>query len=424
MRVSNTAGGVNSNTATATVLTPVAISSHPASISIANGNTTTFSVSASGSSPAFQWYSGNTGNTANPISGATSSSYTTPSLTTTTSYWVRVSNPVSATDSNTATATVFTAPGITTHPASATVASGSTKTFSVTATGTSPAYQWYAGNSGDMSNPINSATSSSYTTPALTSTRSYWVRVSNLAGNAISNTATATIVFPPVIISQPVSATIKKSTSTTLSVVATGASLTYQWYQGTAPSTTTLLSGATSSSYTTPNLTSSKNYWVKVTNGAGSANSVTAAITTTTGTVTRNFSVWASGIETANSIAAGTLSNASGDYDKDGRSNLIEYAFGASPIIANDAAPRMPALYQTSTECFLQYQLDTTITDITVTPQASGDLHQWRAPGASGAPVGFADTPVSTSGNIQTRKATVPRSSSPRCLLRMQVTRP
>lgn len=424
VRVSNTAGAANSNTATATVLNLVSITSHPASISIASGNSTTFTVSATGTSPGYQWYSGTSGNTANPISGATANSFTTPSLTTTTSYWVRVSNAVSSLDSNTATATVITAPAITTHPASSTVSNGSTKTFSVVATGTSPTYQWYSGNSSDLSNPISGATSSSYTTPALTTTKSYWVRVSNLAGNANSNTATATVVFPPVIISQPVSLTIKRNTNTTLSVVATGASLTYQWYQGSSPSTTTSISGATSSSYTTPTLSSSKNYWVRVSNGAGNANSVTAAVTTTTGTVTRNFSVWASGIETANSISAGTLSNANGDYDKDGRSNLIEYAFGASPIIANDAAPRMPVMQNTATECLLLYKLDTAITDITVSPMASGDLIQWRTPGSPGAPAGFTDSLISTSNGIQSRKAVVPKSAAPSCHLRIRVTRP
>lgn len=424
VRVSNSAGNVDSNTATATVLNPVSITSQPVSINIASGASTTFSVSAGGSSPTYQWYSGVSGNTANPISGATSPSYTTPSLIATAGYWVRVSNAVSSADSNTATATVFTAPSITTHPASATVASGFTKTFSVVATGTSPIYQWYSGNSGDMSNPVAGATSNSFTTPALTSTTSYWVRVSNLAGAAVSNTATATVVVPPVILSQPVSKTIKRNTATTLSVVASGASLTYQWYQGTSPSTTTPISGATSSSYTTPSLSSSKNYWVRVSSGGLNTNSVTAAITTTTGTVTRNFGVWAAEIETANSIPTGTLSNAAGDYDKDGRPNLIEYAFGASPIIANDAAPRMPVMQSNATECFLQYQIDTTLTDITVTPVASTDLNQWRAPGVSGAPAGFANTLVSTSGNVQTRKAAVPKSSAPRCLLRIQVTRP
>lgn len=422
--VSNSAGNANSNTATATVLNPVFISSHPASTNIASGSATMFSVSATGSSPTYQWYSGNTGNTANPISGATSNSFTTPSLSATTSYWVRVSNAVSAADSATATANVFIAPAITTHPASANVASGSTKTFSVVASGTAPIYQWYSGNSGDLSNPISGATSSSYTTPALTSTTSYWVRVSNLAGNANSNTATATVVIPPVILSQPVSTTIKRNTSTTLSVVASGPLLTYQWYQGTAPSTTTQLSGATASSYTTASLGSGKSYWVKVSNSAGNVNSMTAVISTTTGTITRNFGVWASEIETANSITAGTLSNGNGDYDKDGLANLIEYAFGGSPIIANDAAPRMPAFYQTASECFLQYQLDTTITDITVTPVATSNLTQWFAPGASGAPAGFTSVTTSTSGNIQTRKAAVPKSTSSRCLLRVQVTRP
>ena len=67
--------------------------------------------------------------------------------------------------------------------------------MSVTASGTDPlSYQWYIGTSGTTTNPIGGATGSSYTTPALTSTTSYWVRVSNSVGTADSNTATVTVV--------------------------------------------------------------------------------------------------------------------------------------------------------------------------------------------------------------------------------------
>ena len=85
-------------------------------------------------------------------------------------------------------------PVIGTHPQSQTIQSGQTATMSVSASGTTPlSYQWYRGSSGDTSNPISGATSSSYTTPALTQTTSYWVRVSNSCGYADSNTAAITV---------------------------------------------------------------------------------------------------------------------------------------------------------------------------------------------------------------------------------------
>src|SRR5205814_179259 len=103
-------------------------------------------------------------------------------------------------DSATATVTIATAPAITTQPASQTITSGQTATLSVVATGTAPlTYQWYIGPSGTTTAPISGATGSSYTTPALTTTTSYWVRVSNAAGPADSATATVTIATAPAI---------------------------------------------------------------------------------------------------------------------------------------------------------------------------------------------------------------------------------
>ncbi|MFZ4658769.1 MAG: ExeM/NucH family extracellular endonuclease [Caldilineaceae bacterium] len=91
------------------------------------------------------------------------------------------------------------APTITTQPASQTIANGATATLSVVASGTtSLSYQWYQGNSGDTSTPVGT-NADSFTTPALTATTSYWVRVSNSVSSADSNTATITVgtVTPP-----------------------------------------------------------------------------------------------------------------------------------------------------------------------------------------------------------------------------------
>ena len=89
------------------------------------------------------------------------------------------------------------APTITTQPQHHTIAHFQTATLSVVATGTGLTYQWYVGSSGNTASPISGATASSYTTPALTSTTSYWVRVSNGSGSADSAAATLTVRGAP-----------------------------------------------------------------------------------------------------------------------------------------------------------------------------------------------------------------------------------
>ena len=68
----------------------------------------------------------------------------------------------------------------------------------------------------------------------------YWVRVSNLFGQADSATAAITIGAGPAITTQPASQTIASGATAPLSVVASGTGpLTYQWYQGTTGVITT-----------------------------------------------------------------------------------------------------------------------------------------------------------------------------------------
>lgn len=65
----------------------------------------------------------------------------------------------------------------------------------------------------------------------------------------------------------------------TLDLTATGAGpLAYQWYQGDTGDTTTPITGATTRSFTTPQIGADTSYWVRVTNIYGSVDSTTATV--------------------------------------------------------------------------------------------------------------------------------------------------
>lgn len=174
-------------------VTPVVLE-QPADITVASGAGTVLSVDATGGEPkTYQWYLGASGNTSSPVAGATSATLALSNLTASGSYWVRVTNPAGSVDSAAVAVTVISAPAITAHPTSVQLYSGTTATFSVSATGEQLTYQWYEGDRGVTGTPVAGAISSTFTTPALGSTKKYWVRVSNLAGAEDSYSATATI---------------------------------------------------------------------------------------------------------------------------------------------------------------------------------------------------------------------------------------
>ena len=109
----NTAYTADSTTATVTAFTPVAIGTQPSGTTLASGQTTTLSVSATGTAPHYQWYLGNAGDTSNPV-GTDSASFTTPALSANTSYWVLVYNGLPAAyNKNSSTATVRVATSLT-----------------------------------------------------------------------------------------------------------------------------------------------------------------------------------------------------------------------------------------------------------------------------------------------------------------------
>lgn len=84
-------------------------------------------------------------------------------------------------------------PFINMQPQGQSIASGERATLSVLSTGTPPIhYQWYEGESGVESNPVG-ADSTVFTTPVLTESTSYWVKISNAAGEVNSATVTVTV---------------------------------------------------------------------------------------------------------------------------------------------------------------------------------------------------------------------------------------
>lgn len=292
VRVSNACGAVNSNAAVVTVTappscTPVSITAQPNGTTTSAGTPVTLSVGVAGTTPiTFQWYVGASGDRSFPLPGAQTSSITvTPSSTT--SYWVAVSNACGAANSATATVTVAAAsctpPSITAQPASSGIQSGSTATLSVGVSGTGPiSYQWFVGSPGTGS-PISGATGPTITvSPQQTTT--YWVRVTGACGTADSSGATVTVTAPsstctpPSITVQPSGTTIRSGQSATLGVVASGSgTLAYQWFIGTT-GTGSPLFGATGPTLTvSPSTTTS--YWVRVSNGCGTVDSATATIT-------------------------------------------------------------------------------------------------------------------------------------------------
>jgi hypothetical protein len=268
---------------TVTCAAPSTAAPNASPSSIAPGQSSTLSVSPTGSGPfTYQWYVGNSGDTSNQITNATNSS-TSVSPTVTTNYWVKVTGQCGTFNSPAATVTVTCTPipfgGVGAQPATINV--GQSSTISVTTSGNGPfTFQWYRGSLGDTSNPI--ATTASTVVSPVTST-AYWVHVTAPCGSQDGSTT----VFvnapctPSSITTHPTFATIAPGASATLTVVAAGtAPISYQWYTGTSGNTGNPIVNATNASITvSPTVTTS--YWVRVSNSCNQTgnNSVTALVT-------------------------------------------------------------------------------------------------------------------------------------------------
>ena len=281
MRVSNSAGVIDSVAARLTVVVPATIPvivNQPVSQTVASGSAVTFSVVASGTAPlSYQWRKDGTA-----IGGATSNALSLTNATTVNGgrYSVVVTNTVGSATSSEATLSVTAAstlPSMTTQPASVNVSVGGNATFSVSATGTAPlSFQW---SKNGVSIPGATSGALTLTDVQPTDAGSYAVVVGNVAGNTTSNAATLTVNVPAAISAQPISQTVNAGTAATFTVAATGAApLTYQWRKDGTP-----ILGATTATFTLSSVQSSDAaaYAVVISNPAGSSTSNVAILAVT-----------------------------------------------------------------------------------------------------------------------------------------------
>lgn len=246
--------------------TPVAVSVQPVDATQCSGNTATFNVTASGSSPTYQWQVSTDGGTNyTAISGATTATLTLTNITTAMSgnkYKVIVSNTCpSAVTSNAATLTVNPGVSITTQPVAATVCAGSTATFTTVTAGSSPSLQWQLSTDGgttftNIAGAVSNTLTLTGVTAAMNNNQYHLVITNACPSTATSSNVTLTVQTAPVITTQPAAAITCAGNTATFTVTATGTNLTYQWQTAaTCAGTFTNITGATSATLNIPNVT-------------------------------------------------------------------------------------------------------------------------------------------------------------------------
>lgn len=317
--VSNVVGPVTSAPAVLTV-TPldvaIAITGQPAAASIVEGGAATFTVTATGTAPTYQWRKDGV-----PIAGATAASYTVTAATLADNgarFSVVVANSLNSVPSSDAVLTVggrITPPTIAPdgQPKNKSVVAPATATFDVSATGTAPlSYQWRKNGVA-----IPGATAATYVTPATTVADNgsvFSVVVTNPAGPFESGNATLTVtaaIEPVTITAQPIDATAAVTQTATFTVGTTGtAPITYQWRKNGTP-----ITGATAASYTTPALVQADNntlYSVVVNNPANVAVTSANAKLTVAAIVAPSITVQPVGTTALNGAAASFSVTAAG----------------------------------------------------------------------------------------------------------------
>ncbi|PYB68153.1 hypothetical protein DMB44_05380 [Thermoplasma sp. Kam2015] len=208
------------------------------------GNSITFTASASGGtgSYSYQWYLNG-----NPVSGATSSTYTTSfSSSGTYNIYVVVHDGIgNSAQSNTITETVNPDPSVSISSSQNPTDVGNSVTFTASASGGTGAfsYTWY------LNGAVQSSTTSTFST-SFSSPGTYYVNVTikDSVGDSASYSFTETVYSDPSvsITSSQNPTDIGNSVTFTASPSGGSGSYTYQWYLNGAA-----VSGATSSTYTT-----------------------------------------------------------------------------------------------------------------------------------------------------------------------------
>ena len=256
-----------SATRSSAVATVTAIPAAPTGVAGSRCGTGSVSLSATGCAGTYNWYASSTGGS----SLAATAAFTTPSISTTTTYYVdcTVSGCVSATR-NSAIATINATPTAPTGVAGSRCGTG---TVNLSATGCAGTYNWYAASSVGAS----LAATAAFTTPSISTTTTYYVdcTVSGCV-SATRSSAIATVNSTP---AAPTSVAGSRCGTGTVSLSATGCAGTYNWYAASSGGA----SLAATAAFTTPSISTTTTYYVDCTvSGCVSATRSSAVATVNT----------------------------------------------------------------------------------------------------------------------------------------------
>ena len=277
----STAGSCESTTRTAIVAT---VTAAPAAPTAGAGPFTrcgpgTVSLTATvGAGETIDWYAAATGGTV--LAGGTGvTSFTTPSISTTTTYYAEARSTAGSCESATRTPIVVT---VTAPPAAPTAGAGpftrcGPGTVSLTATvGAGETIDWYAAATGGTVLAGGTGVTS-FTTPSISTTTTYYAEARSTAGSCESATRTAVVAT---VTAAPAAPTAGAGPFTrcgpgTLTLTATvGAGETIDWYAA-ATGGTVLAGGTGVTSFTTPSISTTTTYYAEARSTAGSCESAT-----------------------------------------------------------------------------------------------------------------------------------------------------
>ena len=244
-----------------TAQTELAIVKQPVSVTVAEGEIASVSVTAQGDGLAYVWYYRNAGTTKFYKSSTTTNTYAMEMSATRDGrelYCVITDKYGNSVTTDTVTINMEAAQtelAITKQPVSAVAADGEVVSVSVTAQGEGLTYAWYYHNAGYTKFNLSSTTTSTYSM-VMNSTRDgreVYCVVTDANGNTVqSNTVTlsmATGETELAITKQPVSVTVAEGEIASVSVEAEGEGLTYTWYYKNATATKFVKSSTTTNTY-------------------------------------------------------------------------------------------------------------------------------------------------------------------------------
>jgi len=187
-------------------------------------------IQVSGNTGAIQWQASSDNVTFTNIPGATSTPYTTPTLTATKYYRAAVTNsPCSGAFSSVATVTVYAPPVAGTAQADQPfLCAGSSTTLRLT--GSSGFIQWQGSPDNVTFTNIPAATSATFNTPALTETNYYQAVVTNGNCSAVtSSVVTVTVSTAPGFTTSPTNTATCSGSTVSFYSAASGAPVNYAW---------------------------------------------------------------------------------------------------------------------------------------------------------------------------------------------------